>query len=179
GAGTDNNVATMTGFNGALYIGGQFDSAGGNPASHIAKWDGTTWSALGAGMNDNVFALAVYNSTLYAGGQFDSAGGSPANHIAALSNLFTTINTINTESTNVFVYPNPSNGLFTIESSVVSPKSSVEIFNVLGEKVYSSQFTINNSQLIIDLSGHPAGIYIYKVMSESGDFISCGRVIIH
>ncbi len=53
---------------GNLYVGGDFAVAGGGFANHIAKWDGTTWSALGSGINGIVYALAVSGSNLYAGG---------------------------------------------------------------------------------------------------------------
>jgi HYR domain-containing protein len=70
----------------ALFAGGLFASAGGVPARNIAKWDGTSWSALGSGMNDWVRDLAVYDDgsgpALYAGGNFDSAGGVAASRIA-------------------------------------------------------------------------------------------------
>lgn len=73
----------------ALYVGGIFSSAGGVPASNIAKWDGANWSALGGGTaNGGVSSLAVYDdgsgSALYAGGAFLSADGFavPANSIA-------------------------------------------------------------------------------------------------
>jgi hypothetical protein len=70
----------------ALYVGGRFTTAGGVPASNIAKWNGTTWSALGAGTNDYVWALRVYDDgsgpALYAGGTFTQVDGAPASHIA-------------------------------------------------------------------------------------------------
>ena len=56
--------------------------AGGGVANRIAKWDGSSWSALGSGMNDKVAALAVSGSDLYAGGHFTMAGGLSANRIA-------------------------------------------------------------------------------------------------
>jgi hypothetical protein len=65
-----------------LYVGGSFTNAGGIAATNIAKWNGSTWSALGAGMNDSVSALAVSGSDLYAGGAFTNAGGIAANHLA-------------------------------------------------------------------------------------------------
>lgn len=46
-------------FRGNVYVGGIFTQIGGVKAAHIAKWDGTSWSALGAGFNDNVYSLAV------------------------------------------------------------------------------------------------------------------------
>jgi hypothetical protein len=70
----------------ALYVGGSFTDAGGTPVSNIAKWDGTSWSALGMGISGLVYALAVHDDgggpALYAGGYFSSAGGAPANWIA-------------------------------------------------------------------------------------------------
>jgi trimeric autotransporter adhesin len=70
----------------ALYAGGQFTTAGGQPASRVAKWDGTQWSGLGLGVNGVVYALAVYDAgdgpELYVGGDFTSAGGETAWRIA-------------------------------------------------------------------------------------------------
>jgi hypothetical protein len=72
----------------ALYAGGRFSTAGGVPASRIAKWDGMQWVALGSGMDSSVKALAGFDATgpaLYAGGEFTQAGGMPVNHIAEWS----------------------------------------------------------------------------------------------
>jgi hypothetical protein len=58
-------------------------------ANSIAKWDGSTWSALGSGIGGDflyggpyVSALAVSGTNLYAGGEFTNAGGVSANYIA-------------------------------------------------------------------------------------------------
>lgn len=63
----------------ALFVGGRFTSAGGVLANCIAKWDGTSWSALGSGTNFDVRALAVFDDgsgpKLFAGGIFSTAGG--------------------------------------------------------------------------------------------------------
>jgi hypothetical protein len=56
----------------ALYAGGTFTSAVGVAANYIAKWNGSSWSALGSGVNGRVDALAVFDNgsgpALYAGG---------------------------------------------------------------------------------------------------------------
>ena len=65
----------------ALYVAGGFTHAGTVLVNHIAKWNGTSWSALGSGTNNGVFALAVFDDgtgpQLYAGGYMNSAGGVP------------------------------------------------------------------------------------------------------
>src|SRR5437773_7329234 len=57
-----------------LYAGGLFTSAGGSAANYIAKWNGTSWSALGSGVDFVVGGLAVSGSDLYAGGWFTNVG---------------------------------------------------------------------------------------------------------
>jgi hypothetical protein len=70
----------------ALYAGGFFFSAGGVAASQIARWDGTSWSALGSGLNKVAYALSVFDDgagpALNAAGDFSLAGGTPVNRIA-------------------------------------------------------------------------------------------------
>jgi len=54
-------------------------------ARYIAKWDGSSWSALSSGMggsSPSVHALAVSGSDVYAGGKYTTAGGVSANYIA-------------------------------------------------------------------------------------------------
>lgn len=70
----------------ALYVAGDFDTAGGVPASNVARWDGKTWSAVGGGVDGGVHAMAVYDDgsgpCLYVGGFMGNAGGVPALYIA-------------------------------------------------------------------------------------------------
>jgi hypothetical protein len=69
----------------ALYAGGAFESAGGVPATNIARWNGTSWAPVGdglcspdEGLEDVVSALAVFDDgsgpALYAGGSFTCSG---------------------------------------------------------------------------------------------------------
>ena len=64
--------------------GGWFTDAGDVAAAdHIAKWNGTAWSALGTGLNGIVKAIAVSGSDVYVGGWFTDAGDvAVADHIA-------------------------------------------------------------------------------------------------
>ena len=71
-----------------IYVGGFFTHAGGIPANNIAKWDGTSWSALGTGTSipiggaPDVQSLAFNGNDLYVGGSFTHAGGVAVNYIA-------------------------------------------------------------------------------------------------
>lgn len=73
---------------GNLYIGGAFTVVGDVIANGVAKWDGSSWSALGSGLSapgifgSHVSALAVSGSDLYAGGWFSTAGGKVSPYIA-------------------------------------------------------------------------------------------------
>jgi hypothetical protein len=65
---------------GALYVGGGFTDAGGIPAAdRIAKWNGSSWSAVGSPASQIssgvVSAIAVSGGRVFAGGNFQDAGG--------------------------------------------------------------------------------------------------------
>jgi len=70
-----------------LYVGGEFDRAGGVPASHVAAWDGSSWRSLAGGVNNfgwgTVRALAMYRGELHVGGYFGLAGTLAVNRLAA------------------------------------------------------------------------------------------------
>lgn len=67
---------------GNIYIGGNFTTVQGVPASRIAKWNGSEWSALGVGVGGPVNSIAISGSDVYVGGNFGTAGGSPARNVA-------------------------------------------------------------------------------------------------
>ena len=58
-----------------LYIGGLFNEVDGVPAANLARWDGSSWSALGAGASDEVHDLLAVDLALV-GGERLVVGGS-------------------------------------------------------------------------------------------------------
>jgi len=70
----------------AVYIGGMFDRVGGVKVNNIARWSGTSWSALDQGIDGTVYEIA-YDGTglVYVGGKFENLGDGTTvvNHIAA------------------------------------------------------------------------------------------------
>ena len=76
--GTDGLVyAAVVDGSGNLYIGGSFTVAGGVIANGIAKWNGSSWSALGSGMNGGA-ALVLSGRTCTRGALHD--GGRERGH---------------------------------------------------------------------------------------------------
>ncbi len=64
-------------------------------------------------------------------------------------------------STFVNIYPNPSDGIFTLEVNGTNDYS-LEIFDILGSSVYKRKYS-NNPSCEINLSGMPSGVYIMKL----------------
>jgi hypothetical protein len=81
--GLDDHVYALAFYDGDLVAGGRFATAGGRPASAVARWDGAGWSDLGGGLQRQpcglgcgpwVQALVVYQGGLVAGGSFTHSG---------------------------------------------------------------------------------------------------------
>jgi hypothetical protein len=73
---------------GDIYLGGPFTQAfppsGGTlPLSGVARWDGSSWTALGDGLSGGVRTLEWADGMLYAGGDFTASGATPLNRVAA------------------------------------------------------------------------------------------------
>jgi hypothetical protein len=171
-------ISAMTVYNGLLIVGGTFDSVAGILVHNIAAWDGSHWSAIGSGFNNYVSSLCVYDGKLYAGGYFDSTGNTPLNHIAVWNGPLG-VQELSSKKETVKVYPDPSTGIFTfqVKSEELRSKSTLEVYNMLGEKV-CTQFNIHNSTFSIDLSNQPSGVYLYRITSEQGDDLGTGRIVI-
>jgi hypothetical protein len=72
--GSSINALLLSGTN--LYVGGVFKTAGGVSVNGIAKWDGSTWSALGTGVSPSAINSMVASGTdIIVGGGFSTAGG--------------------------------------------------------------------------------------------------------
>jgi trimeric autotransporter adhesin len=100
GTGTDAPVHSLAvyddglGEGECLIAGGPFHTAGGIAAHGVARWDGTSWSALGSGVTGSagyVAALCVIDAggdpRLVAGGAFGQSLGAPADYLAMWDGL--------------------------------------------------------------------------------------------
>ena len=73
---------------GTVYVGGDFDLAGGLPVSGIAKWDGASWDDLQGGVWQDIFSSGVLgmaidrDGKIFSVGDFTLAGGQCASRVA-------------------------------------------------------------------------------------------------
>jgi Secretion system C-terminal sorting domain len=93
------------------------------------------------------------------------------NKSQAINNKNNTTN-INIEN-NITIYPNPTNGKFTLFSKQ-SKIINIQISNISGNIIYSNQ-NINKYTVNIDISDAEQGIYLMKITDENS--ISTSKII--
>ena len=72
----------------------------------------------------------------------------------------------------LLVYPNPSNGQFTIKSELVIEQ--IEVYDMLGKKVFTSAPKVHTTQINTRL---PQGLYIYHAVLEDRS-VASGKIVV-
>ena len=67
------------------------------------------------------------------------------------------------------IYPNPTQGIFTIDLAVVDENTSITVYDMLG-KVVEKRLSVTTITSI-DLSGNEKGIYFINIQSDKGQFV--------
>ncbi|HAQ19859.1 MAG TPA: hypothetical protein DCR40_11585 [Prolixibacteraceae bacterium] len=139
-----------------------------NPAGTLL-WEIKYTNSNGAGNQEKAAALFVDDlNNIYA------AGTSTLDYAVVKYSRPTAIAEI-PEPVSIKLFPNPSNGRFTINTGN-SKIDMIEIYNMLGEKVYdASDFKLLTSAEI-DLSAHSKGIYFAKI--SEGDQLYTQKILI-
>jgi len=121
GTASNGVVSALARSGSTLYVGGSFNTVGGQPRDNIGALslgvplDGVAVpgfnpspSRSGCAACGSVAALAVSGSTVYAGGLFDAIGGKPRNYLAGLNAADGTATPFN---------PSPNGNIFTLAIS--------------------------------------------------------------
>ena len=88
---------------------------------------------------------------------------------------------VNQDDKDVTIYPNPSNGVFTVSlANMTSRKADLRIMNVIGNEIYYETLTRENALLstTIDLSRYSKAKGLYYVKLETDNFSVVRRVIV-
>jgi hypothetical protein len=76
------------------------------------------------------------------------------------------------------LFPNPNQGTFTIQFLEDGIQNSeVDVYDMLGEKIYST-LVIGKSSLIINLGSQASGVYLYRIINKNGTEASMGKFIV-
>ena len=74
------------------------------------------------------------------------------------------LSNIETKDVVVMVYPNPSSdGVFTVDYTLPGEEGNLDVYNMIGAKVYSQKLSSNIGQTQVPLSGLAKGYYLIKV----------------
>ena len=83
--------------------------------------------------------------------------------------------TNNEENILFSVYPNPSNGVFTFNYENNIGNAFLDVFNIMGEKVYTVQLLENTT--LINLLNEAKGLYFFNLRNNDG-ILSSGKVVV-
>lgn len=167
---------------GGYAVSGQTNSFGhGNGDGYLAIFDASGNNCLAANVTPTISsggqALNAQN-TLYQAGNFIHYTHYfiPVDSVMQLCYIVTAVDNANAVSKGAAVYPNPNHGQFTIQLTGYEDASTVDIYNVIGNKVYTG--TLHAHETLIDIKGLAPGVYTYLVNPEKAWLSSRGKFII-
>jgi hypothetical protein len=144
---------------------------------YVVKYNtnGNVLGALSTGGNSEDYAYSVTaddSGNVYVAGNFVSSTipfgsdtltgtGIQDAFLARLNGaVLSGIKSVNNKN-NISVYPNPSDGLFTIGS--MGSRFNVDVYTMLGEKVFQTANLIGQISIEINLPSSPGGMYFMKI----------------
>ena len=166
---------------GMTFLGGAHDSG----CVFSIDTNGSSYKILLNGNHVHGAKPLGYKSLLLTGNVLygmTSAGGTNNDGIIfkldTNNNISTSISEISSTKGLINVYPNPNNGIFTLSQSNLNTACSIEIYNILGEKVYTEHLAQSQSSNTINLTGQPSGVYFYRVLEQDGGLVGSGKLVI-
>ena len=132
---------------------------------NIANGNNINFTGFGATINPNLVCIQVddvaWSTTNWTAPVYiDNTASFSLNCPLITGNV-----SLNTESVNISIYPNPASSTITIHQSTPSPNQQLLITNILGEEIYHQ--AINNStQTTIDVSQWSNGVYFYQIRGD-------------
>jgi len=139
------------------------------------------WNRIGAVMTGNLEDTADFELPSMPDGTYSAqviVNGNASNFYPITITCPTGIQEIETTHVNITLYPNPNNGQFTIDIQNASGENQLEVFNLLGQKVYNMTLDQVKGSNAIDIGSQPNGVYLYKVIAETGEVINQGKLVI-
>jgi hypothetical protein len=130
-------------------------SPGANITALFATGTLLKWYSASTGGTALVSTTALVNNTTYYVSDTQNTCESTRTPVLALD---TTLTNVDFEISNMKIYPNPSNGIFNIDTN---SNAIIEVFDIVGKQIISRKIELGATQL--DLSNYNDGIYLLKV----------------
>jgi hypothetical protein len=78
---------------------------------------------------------------------------------------------------NISIYPNPTNGIFTIKQNIITgTATTIKIYNLSAQLIFSKRITTNKLVEINEL--HDPGLYFVELINDKGSSIKRSMVLI-
>ncbi len=173
-----------------LYICGSFTKVNGLICNKIAKFDGSSWCALGYGVDLRPEGLSMFNRKLVITGDLYSADGMNMNNIALYDfenatngHIYLGTGNNSTIAANYSLsqnYPNPFNPSTTIKYSLLhDSKVSLKVYDLLGREVATIVNDFRQAgeyQAEFNASNFASGVYFYRL--ETDKFTSVKKMVL-
>ncbi len=158
--------------NSKMYVGGQFEIAGGNLSRGFAIYENGSWRDTGSDLNGDVTDLIFFNNYIYAGGSFTT----PVQGIGKWSEPAGIDEPEELQALNI--RPNPANDKVVVDLTGFGRNESLEAV-VIGTdgKTVGRYENLKEGEISMDVSQLTPGVYVVKVCNERGEFTS-GRLMI-
>jgi len=139
---------------------------------HVIKGSGTGTFAAPVIFSADQLPISVFAGDFNGDGKTDLASTNYNDGMSGVSNLSIFLNcaisTLGTDEvgneTAVNIYPNPTNGIVTVNAS--KNIEHIKVYNVTGENIYTA--AANTSTSTLDLNLYPAGVYFVEVKTVEG-----------
>ncbi len=94
--------------------------------------------------------------------------------IRMLTNVTTGINKLAVDNGQLTVYPNPSNGIFTLEG--ITQGSTVQLYDVTG-KLIETKINLESNFMQFNMSNFADGMFLLRIVSKEGATLALKKVV--
>ncbi len=123
------------------------------------------------GNGNTVINYATATGTAINGQTYSSNSSTPVTSNSCF--LYTGLDESLTNNNNITVFPNPSQGKFSINNN--GNIHTVEVYNIIGDKIYVNSICKQSTRIDIDLSNFSNGIYFLRIFSN--EIVSIKKLI--
>jgi trimeric autotransporter adhesin len=161
-----------------VFVGGDFETAGGGPSENIAAYEtgAGRWSSLGSGTDSDVDVLLTVGDDLYVGGWFREAGGQEAGYVARYNTVSRAWSTLAEGVDELVIALEHHDGkLFAggaFEMAGTSPAKSLAVYDIAAG-TWSAVGSGTNG-LVTSLAIHDRYLYVGGLFSVAGGVPAAG-----